>query len=769
MADNVTTNAGAGGATFRTDDDGTAHWPYTKLAFGADNTQTIVTSTSTNPLPVALSDTDNAVLDNIQTAVELIDNAISGSEMQVDIVSGNVTNAGTFAVQVDGSALTALQVIDNPVVVDDAAFTPATTSVMMAGFEFDDTTPDSVDEGDAGAARMSARREVYVQLRDAAGNERGLNVDANGDIGVTTALDGAISGSELQVDIVSGNVTNAGTFAVQVDGAALTALQLIDDPVATDDTTTHTAASTKVMGIGAVATPTDTTVDANDIAMPAMSTDRRLHVDAQIVGTDAALDVSAATVTVTGTVTANLGATDNAVLDSIDAATTAIQTAVETLDNAISGSEMQVDIVSGNVTNAGTFAVQVDGAALTSLQLIDDPVFADDAAFTLASSKVTMAGAVRDDTLSTLTAIEGDAVPLRVSSTGALHVTGAGGGTQYNIDDAGGATDTGTLALAIRDDALTTLTPIDGDYVGLRVNSTGALHVTGGGGGTEYNEDDVSANPIVGTATLMERDDALTTVTPIEGDWIGLRGSAEGALWTQDFNSDALLADTNTLAGAVSGSEMQVDVVASLPAGTNAIGKLAANSGVDIGDVDVLSVVPGTAATSLGKAEDAVHSTGDTGVYMLAVRDDALAAHSGTDGDYESLHTTKNGALWTSPAAMNTGGCKYFSSNDLDETEEDVATGACTVYGIYAWNSTAAPIYIQMFNTNTVTMGTTAPAINFIVPGNADSDGAGVVIPIPATGLAFSTALTVGASTTVGTTAAAPAANACGIFICYQD
>ncbi len=35
---------------------------------------------------------------------------------------------------------------------------------------------------------------------------------------------------------------------------------------------------------------------------------------------------------------------------------------------------------------------------------------------------------------------------------------------------------------------------------------------------------------------------------------------------------------------------MQVDVVASLPAGTNAIGKLAANSGVDIGDVDVLSL-----------------------------------------------------------------------------------------------------------------------------------------------------------------------------------
>ena len=74
------------------------------------------------------------------------------------------------------------------------------------------------------------------------------------------------------------------------------------------------------------------------------------------------------------------------------------------------------------VTNAGTFVVQEDGAALTALQLIDDPVFADDAAFTLASSKVAMAGAIRDDNPATLSAAEGDAVPLRVDSEGHLHV-----------------------------------------------------------------------------------------------------------------------------------------------------------------------------------------------------------------------------------------------------------------------------------------------------------------------------------------------------------
>ena len=92
--------------------------------------------------------------------------------------------------------------------------------------------------------------------------------------------------------------------------------------------------------------------------------------------------------------------------------------------------------------------------------------------------------------------------------------------------------------------------------------------ITSFGGGTQYTEDVITANPQVGTATLIERDDVITTVTPAEGDWIGLRGSAEGALWVQDFNSDAILADTNTIAGAVAGTEMQVDVITSaLPTG----------------------------------------------------------------------------------------------------------------------------------------------------------------------------------------------------------
>lgn len=70
--------------------------------------------------------------------------------------------------------------------------------------------------------------------------------------------------------------------------------------------------------------------------------------------------------------------------------------------------------------------------------------------------------------------------------------------------------------------------------------------------------------------------------------------------------------------------------------------RLITNNGVDIGDVDVASVVPGTTAANLGKAEDAVHTTGDTGVMALAVSNEANTARA-ADGDYVPLATDTEG------------------------------------------------------------------------------------------------------------------------------
>lgn len=59
MADNVAITAGSG-TTIATDDDGTAHHQYVKVEFGADNTQTKVSSS--NPLPVVHNTTDTVTV-----------------------------------------------------------------------------------------------------------------------------------------------------------------------------------------------------------------------------------------------------------------------------------------------------------------------------------------------------------------------------------------------------------------------------------------------------------------------------------------------------------------------------------------------------------------------------------------------------------------------------------------------------------------------------------------------------------------------------------
>ena len=83
----------------------------------------------------------------------------------------------------------------------------------------------------------------------------------------------------------------------------------------------------------------------------------------------------------------------------------------------------------------------------------------------------------------------------------------------------------------------------------------------------------------------------ITTLTPPAA----ITGFATSAKQdTAQTALDAIKTSVETLDNAISGSEMQVDVVGALPAGTNAIGKLAANSGVDIGDVDVTSAVSAT-------------------------------------------------------------------------------------------------------------------------------------------------------------------------------
>jgi hypothetical protein len=502
VADNIELDAGSGGSNVATDDDGTAHHQYVKVEYGADNTQTKVTSAnglpiqndSANALVVDLGATDNAVLDaiaadgdaiqtvlgtidtdtgNIATSAATVAGAVSGTEMQVDIVSGTVTaNLGAT---------------DNAVLDAIAA------------------------DGDAVQALLGT-------------------IDAD-----TSALAGAVSGSEIQVDVLT---------------------------------------------------------------MPSVTVDLGANNDVTVTS---------------GTITANLGATDNAVLDAIAADGDAVQSLLGTIDadtsalaGTVSGSELQVDIVS-----APTIVVDLG-----------------------ANNDVTVTGTVDLGTTdnAVLDSIATATAATQAAVEGTLTVTGGGGGTQYAEDTAHTTGDTGTMALAVRLDSGAAIAGTDGDYSPLQVDSAGALRVTGGGGGTEYTVNAAAPTDPVGTTTVMERDDALSSLTEVEGDWTNMRANANGALWTAvdgtvtvdlAANNDvtvtgtvdlgatdnavldaiaadgdavqALLgtidADTSALAGTVSGSEIQADVVSSaLPTGA----ATAANQSTIIGHVDGVETLLGT-------------------------------------------------------------------------------------------------------------------------------------------------------------------------------
>lgn len=53
MADNLTTNPGAGGATIATDDIGGVHYPISKLAYGALDSATLVSAANGMPVSAA--------------------------------------------------------------------------------------------------------------------------------------------------------------------------------------------------------------------------------------------------------------------------------------------------------------------------------------------------------------------------------------------------------------------------------------------------------------------------------------------------------------------------------------------------------------------------------------------------------------------------------------------------------------------------------------------------------------------------------------------
>lgn len=195
------------------------------------------------------------------------------------------------------------------------------------------------------------------------------NIEVTAGSGSTVAADDIGGVLHQRVKISQGadgsatDVSSAAPLQVTLANTGANATPVVVDLGANNDVTV-----TGTVDLGATDNAVLDTIAAKDFATQT---------------TLAAINTKLASGTVIGDV--NLGATDNAVLDDIAADTEAIKTAVEILDNVVSGSEAQVDIVSSALpTGASTLAEQQtqtthlatiagDTTAIeTAVQIVDD-------------------------------------------------------------------------------------------------------------------------------------------------------------------------------------------------------------------------------------------------------------------------------------------------------------------------------------------------------------------------------------------------------------
>ncbi len=190
MADGIDITAGTG-TTILTDDTGApGHAQVMKLAISANGDGTLIPSTAANGMTVDVTrlpalvagsanigDVDVLTVPADPFGVNADSASATGSiSAKLRFIAGTgipitgtvtvgahaVTNAGVFVTQIDGSALTALQLIDDPVFADEASFTLATSKVMVqGGYVVAHAAPDATAAGTVGVPIMNRHRVPF--------------------------------------------------------------------------------------------------------------------------------------------------------------------------------------------------------------------------------------------------------------------------------------------------------------------------------------------------------------------------------------------------------------------------------------------------------------------------------------------------------------------------------------------------------------------------------------------------------------------------------
>jgi hypothetical protein len=159
------------------------------------------------------------------------------------------------------------------------------------------------------------------------------------------------------------------------------------------------------------------------------------------------------------------------------------------------------------------------------------------------------------------------------------------------------------------------------------------------------------------------------------------------------------------------------------------------------------SIVPGTAATNLGKARDTAIGATDTGIANLMVRRDAPTAETPAAGDYVVPQVSNQGAQYVHPTFSLAGGTVATLISAATTNATSVKASAGVLATIAAINNHATNwAYLKFHNTaGTPTAGSGVVATYGLPPSG------GLTLALP-TGMAFATGI--GITVTGGITAA---------------